>query len=240
MAEILLTHSNHVFFDRKQTEKMQPYPPLQTILAAAVLRKAGIDVALFDPSLEPPESGFEEALERHNPKMLVVCEDDFNFLSKMCLTRNRELAFWMANRARQQGIVSAVHGSDASDHVAEYIAAGFKAVLVGEVERTLLELAQGREFSRIDGLAYYEANGGGAGRVRYNRPRRLESNLDSLPLPAWDLVDIERYRSAWLSRHSYFSLNIVSSRGCPFHCNWCAKPIYVNTYHARSARAVAS
>ena len=61
MADILLTHSNHVFFDRKQTEKMQPYPPLQTMLAAAVLRQHGIDAALFDPTLEPPEAGFEKA-----------------------------------------------------------------------------------------------------------------------------------------------------------------------------------
>src|SRR3979490_2883327 len=115
MADVLLTHSNHVFFDRKQTEKMQPYPPLQTMLAAAVLRKHGIDAALFHPTLEPPEAGFEEALERHRPRMVVVCEDDFNFLSKMCLTRNRELAFWMAQKAGEQGIASSVHGSDASD-----------------------------------------------------------------------------------------------------------------------------
>jgi radical SAM superfamily enzyme YgiQ (UPF0313 family) len=43
-----------------------------------------------------------------------------------------------------------------------------------------------------------------------------------------------------MSRHSYFSLNMVSSRGCPFQCNWCAKPIYGNSYHARSAQAVAA
>jgi hypothetical protein len=43
MADVLLTHSNHLYFDRKQTEKMQPYPPLQTMLAAAVLRERGIE-----------------------------------------------------------------------------------------------------------------------------------------------------------------------------------------------------
>jgi radical SAM superfamily enzyme YgiQ (UPF0313 family) len=43
-----------------------------------------------------------------------------------------------------------------------------------------------------------------------------------------------------MSRHSYFSLNMVSSRGCPFRCNWCAKPIYGNSYHARSPQAVAA
>ena len=48
MVDILLTHSNHVYNDRKQVRKMQPYPPLQTLLAAAVLRRQGYRVALFD------------------------------------------------------------------------------------------------------------------------------------------------------------------------------------------------
>ena len=129
MTDVLLTHSNHVYSDRKQTAKMQPYPPLQTMIAAAVLRENGVGTALFDPALEaclePPLAAFEAALDRHRPRLVVVCEDDFNFISKMCLTRNRELAFRMAEAARHRGIPAAAHGSDASDHVREYIGAGF-------------------------------------------------------------------------------------------------------------------
>ena len=55
MADVLLTHSNHLYNDRKQVRKMQPYPPLQTLLAAACLRREGYQVALFDPTLEAPE-----------------------------------------------------------------------------------------------------------------------------------------------------------------------------------------
>ena len=51
MADILLAHSNHLYSDRKQARKMQPYPPLQTLIAAAQLRQAGFAVALFDPAL---------------------------------------------------------------------------------------------------------------------------------------------------------------------------------------------
>src|SRR3546814_12058471 len=47
---------------------------------------------------------------------------------------------------------------------------------------------------------------------------------------AWDLVDMDRYRRMWQERHGYFSLNMVASRGCPFRCNWCAKPIWGNHY----------
>ncbi len=57
MVDILLTHSNHVYSDRKQVRKMQPYPPLQTLLAAACLRREGYDVALFDPALAASRGG---------------------------------------------------------------------------------------------------------------------------------------------------------------------------------------
>jgi radical SAM superfamily enzyme YgiQ (UPF0313 family) len=234
MATVLLTHSNHVYSDPKQAAKMQPYPPLQTILAAAVLEQAGISVALFDPALESPQKGFRAALEFHHPALVVVCEDDFNFLSKMCLARNRELAFWMARTARESGIETAVHGSDASDNVAAYLEAGFGSAMIGEVEDTLLELVQGQPVESIAGLAFRCERG-----VHRNAPRSLRKNLDSLPDPAWHLVDVERYRAAWKAAHGKFSLNMASSRGCPYRCNWCAKPIYGSSYHVRSPRAVA-
>jgi radical SAM superfamily enzyme YgiQ (UPF0313 family) len=235
MAPILLTHSNHLYFDPKQVQKMQPYPPLQTLLAAAVLRQHGIDVALFDATLNAPEEGFTAALEQYQPRLVVVCEDDFNFLSKMCLLRNRELALWMASAARNRGIPIAAHGHDASDHVREYLAGGFDCVLIGEVETTLLELAQGVPLNDIRGLAYEGSLG-----PRYNSPRELRSDLDTLPLPAWDLVAIDDYRKAWTGAHQYFSLNMVSSRGCPYRCNWCAKPIYGHNYQVRSPQSIAS
>ncbi len=229
---VLLTHANHLYSDSKQVRKMQPYPPLQTLIAAAVLRDNGIEPALFDPALEdgesanPPMRAFEEALDRHRPRLLVVCEDDFNFISKMCLTCNRELAFQMAEAARRRGITAAAHGSDAADHAREYTDAGFSYVLIGEVEQTLLELAQGKPPHSIPGLMG-------------NPPRTVRTDLDALPLPAWDLIDMDRYRTAWISAHGYFSLNVASSRGCPYRCNWCAKPVYGQNYHFRGARQVA-
>ena len=234
MPGVLLTHSNHLFSDRKQTEKMQPYPPLQTLIAAALLRQHEVPVAFFDPTLVSPEEGFRMAVERHRPDLLVICEDNFNFLSKMCLARNRELAFRMSEWAKQQAIPIVVHGADASDHVKEYLQAGFDAVLIGEVETTLLELASGKCKGDIAGLSYRAGTS-----VRFNPPRPLRTDLDTLPLPAWDLVDIDRYRHAWKKAHGYFSLNVVSSRGCPYRCNWCAKPIHGNSYHARSPHSVA-
>lgn len=235
MADVLLTHSNHLFFDRKQMKKMQPYPPLQTLLAAAALRERSISVALFDATLNAPEEGFAAAIEGHRPRLAIVCEDDFNFLSKMCLGRNRELAFWMAAAAGARGVPIAAHGSDASDHVVEYLDAGFDSVLIGEVETTLVELAEGRPRASIRGLAYRDCWS-----VQRNAPRELRTDLETLPLPAWDLVNMDEYRQAWQEAHGYFSLNMISSRGCPYRCNWCAKPIYGSRYQARLPLSVAS
>jgi radical SAM superfamily enzyme YgiQ (UPF0313 family) len=242
MADILLTHCNHLYFDRKQVRKMQPYPPLQTLIVAALLRREGFDVALFDSTLQPPEEGFRAALAQHRPRLVALCEDNFNFLTKMCLTRNRELAFAMCRATKETSIPVLVNSSDATDHVEAYLSNGVDYVMVGELEDTLLETARcllagrGDGTENIDGLVYRD---GRAGTVRYNRPRGVMANLDLLPLAAWDLIDVATYRHAWIEAHGYFSLNMVSSRGCPYHCNWCAKPIYGQSYHYCSPDRVA-
>jgi radical SAM superfamily enzyme YgiQ (UPF0313 family) len=202
-----------------------------------VLRECKLRVHVCDVALETsPHEALISAIAEAAPSLVVVCEDDFNFLTKMCLSRNRELAFWTANLARMYGCLTAVHGSDSTDHAEAYLDAGFHYVLIGEVEATLRELAAGKPANEIAGLAYRDATTRG---VRRTPPRTLRTHLDDLPMPAWDLIDIERYREVWLAHHGYFSLNVVSSRGCPFRCNWCAKPIWGNSYHTRSAASVA-
>ena len=233
---VLLTHSNHVFHDDKQRRKMEPYPPLQTLLAAAVLRRAGLAVDVCDVALDPPERALKEAIRKAAPCLVVVCEDDFNFLTKMCLSRNRALAFWTAQLAHEHKCPCAVHGSDATDRVDEYLQAGFDYVLIGEVEETLRELASGTSPERIAGLAFRDPN---TGKTRRTGMRTLQAKLDELPMPAWDLISLDAYRELWLKHHGIFSMNLVSSRGCPFRCNWCAKPIWGNNYHVRSAVQVA-
>src|SRR5258708_16727701 len=112
---------------------MQPYPPLQTLIAAAMLREQGHSVALCDITLAPdPDEQFKAALAEHRPSLVAVLEDNFNFLTKMCLIRNRELAFRMCEAARNAGVRSIVNGSDASDRASEYQAAGFDTVIRGE------------------------------------------------------------------------------------------------------------
>jgi radical SAM superfamily enzyme YgiQ (UPF0313 family) len=242
VADVLLTHSYHLYYDRKQTRKMQPYPPLGTLYAAAVLRKAGLSVAVFDTMLNDPEEGFQTALEHHRPRVVVVFEDNFNFLSKMCLTRMREVAYHILETSQRAGATVLANGSDASDHTLDYLQKGFRYVLLGEAEWTLLEvvlhLLKGDEeaLHHVPGLAYLHKD---TAKLMRTERRDLMRNLDHLPFPSRDLIDTDRYRSAWKATHGYFSLNIVASRGCPYSCNWCAKPIYGDSFSVRSAGMVA-
>jgi anaerobic magnesium-protoporphyrin IX monomethyl ester cyclase len=242
VAEVLLTHSYHLYYDRKQTRKMQPYPPLGTLYAAALLQSAGLSVALFDTMLADPEQGFQAALDEHRPRVVVVYEDNFNFLTKMCLTRMREVAYHILGVSQKAGAAVLVNGSDASDHTLEYLRKGFRCVLLGEAEWTLLEAIQhllkgdNQGIAQTPGLAYLDDQTKDLVRTPH---RPLTRDLDLLSFPARDLIDADQYRTAWKTAHGYFSMNIVASRGCPYRCNWCAKPIYGDSFAVRSAWSVA-
>jgi anaerobic magnesium-protoporphyrin IX monomethyl ester cyclase len=240
MTDILFGQSYYLRFDPKLLEAMQPFPPLGTLYAAGYLRSRGYDVALFDAMLAESEEEWAQALDRYQPRMAVIYEDHFNYLSKMCLLRMRQAALTMIGMARQRGCTVIVAGADTNDHPDLYLRGGADFVLLGEGEITLGELvddlSQNRATRReptILGLAWLEQ-----GRVVRTPPRPDLRALDSLPFPAWDLVDVPRYRRIWLGRHGYYAMNMVTTRGCPYHCNWCAKPIWGQRYNSRSPENV--
>jgi anaerobic magnesium-protoporphyrin IX monomethyl ester cyclase len=242
VADILLAHSYHLAYDPKQVRKMQPYPPLGTLYAATALREHGNSVAVFDPMLQDPISSFPEILEQERPKILAIYEDDFNFLSKMCLTRMRELAWQLARAAHDGGAIVIAHGSDATDHAKAYLNNGADFVLVGEAEQSLVDLCAsilkgGALPSDIPGVIHL-----GAGGNLVHSAVKVARNVQwkDLPVPARNLVDLAPYREAWRRAHGQFSTNMVASRGCPYRCNWCAKPISGNKFQLRSPELVAA
>ena len=237
MTEILLGQSYFLRFDPKLWDAMQPYPPLGTLYAASWLRQHGYQVALFDAMLANSEDDWEQLLEKHKPTYAILYEDNFNYLSKMCLLRMREAAFKMIGMARKHGCTVILCGADVTDHYSEYLENGADYCLLREGEDTLIELlsqlSAGNETqaAQVIGLASRNTI------LPSHRPDITD--LDKLPFPAWDLVDVEKYRAIWIKRHGYFSMNMVTTRGCPYHCNWCAKPIWGQRYNSRSPENVA-
>ncbi len=100
MVDVLLTHSYFLRLDPKEHKAMTPYPPLGTLYAAAYARERGYSVALFDSMLAEREQRLLGALAEHAPKVLVIYDDDFNYLTKMCLSRMREAAFAMTEMGK--------------------------------------------------------------------------------------------------------------------------------------------
>jgi len=140
----------------------------------------------------------------------------------------------MIRFAKDRGCTVIVSSSDSTDRYEMYLNAGADFVLLGEAEVTLAELvkvlmADGRDVFGIEGLAFKHDQA-----IVKTKHRNVIKDLDSLPLPAWDMIDMEPYREMWLKHAGYFSMNMGTTRGCPFKCNWCAKPIYGNRYNSRS------
>lgn len=234
MTQILFGQSYYLRFDPKLWDAMQPYPPLGTMYAASWLRQHGYEVALFDAMLAESEAEWADALDQYQPQYAVIYEDNFNYLSKMCLLRMREAAFQMIDMAKRRGSTVILCGADVSDHYRDYLEQGADYCILGEGEETLLEL-----------LNQLSAGNDGHSVVGVASPKTLRAtrrpditDLDRLPFPAWDLIDVEKYKTIWRERHGYFSMNVVTTRGCPYHCNWCAKPIWGQRYNSRSPENV--
>lgn len=238
MKKVLFTHSYFLEFDSKQKSQHQPYPPLATIQAAGLLRSKGFEVSLHDTMFASSAEELLSKLETERPDVLVIYDDGFNYLTKMCLTNMREAAWEMAALAKKYNCYCIASSSDATDHSEAYLQHDVDVVIVGEAEQTLLELLECNtysvsEISGIAGVRYLEDE-----KMQQSMPRAVMKQLDELPMPAWDLIAIDRYRDEWMTHHGYFTLNMATTRGCPFKCNWCAKPIYGNRYNSRSPQHV--
>jgi anaerobic magnesium-protoporphyrin IX monomethyl ester cyclase len=262
MLSILVCHSYFLRFDPKQVARGKPYPPLATLQVAGLLRQAGHEVALFDAMLATGVEEYESQLAAVKPQVVLLYEDNFNYLSKMCLGKMRRAACEMISSARRAGARVIASGPDVTDAPEPYLRAGAEIALAGEGLATLLELiprldaelraegAQTRTASvtRQAGAAASDLIQGLSGAatlvndsmVKVNGTRLLPTSAQQGESAAWDLVDMDRYRRVWMDAHGYFSLNMAASRGCSFRCTWCAKPIWGNQYLQRSAASVAA
>src|ERR1700733_9030454 len=209
MLSILVCHSYYLRRDQKQVLRAKPYPPLATLQVVSLLRKAGHRVAFFDAMLADGREEYDRLLQADRPQVVLFYEDNFNFLSKMCLDTMRRAACDMIASARNAGARVISAGPDVTDAPGPYLNAGADLASLGGAE----------------------ALAGGVSKA--------SALIPDVGLAAWDLVDMDGYRAVWLKAHGYFSLNMAASRGWPFRCTWCAKPIWGNQYLQRNATEVA-
>jgi anaerobic magnesium-protoporphyrin IX monomethyl ester cyclase len=235
MTDILVTHSYQLDSDSKQKRLGQPFAPLGTLYAVAVLREGGFSTGFYDSMFKMDPSQIIPMLQKEKPRIIIIYEDGFSYLTKMCLANMRQVALKLTNLGHLSGAKVIINSPDANDNILMYLDAQADFIILGEAEISLKELV-GRlmedkdgEIDDIPGIAFKND-----GKLIITKPRPIIETLDDLPFPAWDLLDMEAYRKVWKSKNSSFTLNMVTTRGCPYNCIWCAKPIYGNHYNSRS------
>lgn len=237
MANVLFTHSYFYKFDPKQWKNKQFFPPLGTITAASYIREKGFLVDLFDTNLADSPLDILPKFDNITPDYLVIYDDGFNYLTKMCLTLMREAAFELIKIGKEKGCKVIVSSSDSTDQFEMYMNKGADVILLGEGEASLLDTLNAyekqEELNDIAGIVFRKGD-----RIINTQRRKAIEDLDSIPMAAWDLVDMQIYKDSWMKYHGYFSLNLATTRGCPYACSWCAKPIYGQKYNSRSAENV--
>jgi anaerobic magnesium-protoporphyrin IX monomethyl ester cyclase len=245
MLSILVCHSYFLRLDQKQIVRAKPYPPLATLQVVSLLREAGHRVSFFDAMLAEGIDEYDRLLGADVPQLVLFYEDNYNFLSKMCLATMRRAACDMIGSARRAGARVVAAGPDVSDAPGPYLRAGADLALIGEGLSTLLALLPRLEAQLdADGEALVRGLSGvaslSAGKVVKASGAKGLALAHDAGLAAWDLVDMDRYRAVWMKAHGYFSLNMAASRGCSFRCTWCSKPIWGNQYLQRSPIEVAA
>jgi len=234
MASITFAHPLFLAHDSTELEASSPYFPLGLLYLASYVRERGHDVTIFDGTFEQSESAFVAHLKAHKPDVVGIS----------ALITSRSTALRLAALAAEAGATVIFGGPDPTADPTPYLAdAAVDVVVHHEGEQTivrLLDLFDAGELTlhtlaQEPGVAYRSA-----GQVKINDPRPPIENLDELPLPARDLIDMDRYLHQWQEDNGYTSITVATTRGCPYGCAWCSDAVHGDGYRQRSPESVAA
>lgn len=202
-------------------------PPVGLASIAAVLRKDGHNVTLFDAGLhyKVPNSIWAEKI--------ISCRPDFVGFSTV--TSEFHDAYDVCCRVKNacrniKTIFGGVHVSWGKDK----IITGFPSidyVISGEGEYSFLNLVNGKTPEDIEGLYYREGNTGKNGPAR-----KTLCSMDDLPFPAYDMIEgfPKRYQMPLFSYPKRPGANIISSRGCIYRCRYCDRSVFKQSFRWNS------
>ena len=206
-------------------------PNMGLAYLAAYVERAGFEVQIIDANaLRMSSAQLEQALADAAPALVGVTATTTTLLDAFEAVR--------ASKRACSGSLTSMGGIHVSRFPRETLqeCAELDLVSIGEGEQTLLELLQALEagsedFSAIKGLAFRRGDD-----IVVTEERPYIEDLDSLPLPARHLLPLEAYQSGG---QPHRTASIVSSRGCPFGCKFCAAPFIAGKrYRARSAQSL--
>lgn len=207
-------------------------PPLGLLYLAAAIEKAGYEVKVHDSDLL--NSSFDDILNE-------VLNYQPDFIGIYCNTANyHRVIEYSAGLKKISQAPICLGGPHPIIKPAEILAnQTIDYVILGEGEATITEflaaLKQGKDLREIKGLGYKDKNN----EIIINEQREPIKDLDSLPWPARHLVPLEKYRPAPQHYLTLPMTTMITSRGCPFGCLFCAsRNIWGRRYRARSVAKV--
>lgn len=190
-------------------------PPLGLALLGAVLERAGLRASVLDGNAEMlGDDDLQHRLAQIKaagaaPRWVGVTASTNTFGAAARFSRVAREVFPDAKL-----VFGGVHASIFPEEALG--TAGGDFVVRGEGEAALLALVRGEDPRRISGLAFRE------GDCVVRTPERAPlADLDTLPIPAYHLLPMQRYRPALGSYRRLPAIGIVISRGCPGRCTFC-------------------
>ncbi len=201
------------------------FPPLGLGYLAAALKKHGAEVDLIDCTF----LGFSEVVERVKQARPQI----IGFYSMFSMKKTTlELAETIKKECGGDCSLFVVGGPLPSWSPESFLGA-FDLVAVGEGEEVMVELLDcvrgGVGFSVVKGLVYRDGD-----HIVHTAPREFIENLDVLARPTRELFDNEAYKKYYLDRFGYSTSSMITSRGCPFSCDFCSRPIFGTKIRSRS------
>lgn len=234
MARLLFAHPVFLAGDPAERAAQSPYFPLGLLYLAGYVREQGHEVSIFDGTFADGPEAFVAHLEAFRPDLVGIS----------ALVTSRASALDLAERAAKTGAVVVVGGPDPTVDPASYLANEAVDIVVHhEGEQTIARLAQLADGNGLDATTLANERGIAIrvdGRVIINQPRPPIENLDVLPLPARDLIDMDRYMHQWEESSGYSSITVSTSRGCPHGCEWCRDAVHGESFRQRSPENVAA
>lgn len=196
-------------------------PALGIGYCAAVLEQAGYTCGIVDANaLRMTYDDVVEEVRKFNPDVVGLT----------FTTENRFYAFETLRQIKQHfphviTVLGGPHVWNAAEDTLTHVP-WCDFIVRGEGEITTLELVQvldrGGDLRKVLGISYREKDGS----IRHNPPRPVVENLDELPFPARHLYPMDAYTFHVDDPHKgrRRALNLMTSRGCPFTCEFCATP----------------
>ncbi len=228
--DILLTHGFFLHGDPAELKIMKPYPPLGLLYISAYLKRKNFAVDIFDSTFAD-KSQFANLLIAERPKIVGVYS---NLMTKFNVLE-------MIRLAKRQNCLVVVGGPDPPHYAENYLDFGADVVVIGEGEEALAELipvlsaGKTEQLSSVAGIVYKDE----AGEIQRAPARPLIPDLDVLPLPDRQAIDLHKYVAAWKQHHGMGAVSLITSRGCPYSCTWCSHSVFGKTLRKRSAHLVA-